>query len=69
MILPDLFTAADKDILKGNIAMSQGNLVLQNWLAVSQLFRVREFRGRLHNLQDLENDVRKDLDVLERLLG
>ncbi len=69
MILLDLFTAADKDILKGNIAMSQRSLVLQSWLEISQLFRVREFRGRSQKLQDLEDDIRKDLDVLEGLLG
>ena len=69
MILPDLFTAADKDILKGNIGMSQGSLVLQSWLEISQLFRVREFRGRSQKLRSLEDDIREDLDVPEGLLG
>ena len=69
MILPDLFTAADKDILKGNNGMSEGSLVVQSWLEVSQLFRVRDFRGRSQKLQDLEDDIRKDLDMLEGLLG
>lgn len=68
MILPDLFTAADKDILKGNISMSQGSLVLQSWLEVNQLFRVREFRVYLQKLQDIEDEIRGDLDVLEGLL-
>ena len=69
MILPDSFTAADKDILKGNIAMSQGNLVVQNWLAVSQLFRVREFRAYLQKLRSLKDEIWADLDALEGLLG
>lgn len=69
MILPDLFTAADKDILKGNIAMSQGSLILQSWLEISQLFRVREFRAYLQKLRSLKDEIWADLDALEGLLG
>ncbi len=68
MILHEPFTAADKNILKGDDGMTQGSLVLHSWLKISQLFRVREFRGRSQKLQDLEDDIRKDLDVLEGLL-
>ncbi len=70
MILPDLFTAADKDILKGNITMSQRSLVLQSWLeVVSQLFRFKEFREYWQKLRSLEDEIREDLDALEGLLG
>ncbi|MBE9191308.1 hypothetical protein IQ230_13290 [Gloeocapsopsis crepidinum LEGE 06123] len=65
----DSFTAADKDILKGDIGMSQGSLVLQSWLEVSQLFRVSKFRGQLQKLRSLEDEIRADLDALEGLLG
>ena len=69
MILPDLFTAADKDILKDNIAMSQGSLVLQSWFEVSQLFRVKEFKEYWQKVRSLEDEIRTDLDELEGLLG
>ncbi|WP_439566369.1 hypothetical protein [Gloeocapsopsis crepidinum] len=49
--------------------MSQGSLVLQSWLEVSQLFRVSKFRGQLQKLRSLEDEIRADLDALEGLLG
>lgn len=69
MILLDLFTAADKDILKGNIGMSQKSLVLQSYLEVSQLFKVREFREYLQSLRSLKDEIWADLDAFEGLLG
>lgn len=69
MILHDPFTAADKNILKGDDGMTQGSLVLQSYLEVSQLFRVREFREYWQKVRSLEDEIRADLDALEGLLG
>lgn len=69
MILPDLFTAADKDILKGDDGMTQGSLVLQSYLEVSQLSKVREFREYLQKLRSFEDEIRGNLDALGGLLG